>query len=68
VLLAFVVTAVPAFLLSKLIGKHLESLTIIGTALLAGGVVMAAVDLLRARWEKAGPQAPAPPIRTWDME
>jgi undecaprenyl-diphosphatase len=68
VLVAFVVTAVPAFLLSKIIGKHLESLTIIGTALLAGGVVMAAVDLLRARWEKAGPQAPGSPIRTWDME
>jgi undecaprenyl-diphosphatase len=68
VLLAFVVTAVPAFLLSKLIGKHLESLTIIGTALLAGGVVMAAVDVLRARWEKAGPEAPGTPIRTWDME
>lgn len=68
VLLAFVVTAVPAFLLSKIIGKHLESLTIMGTALLVGGVVMAVVDLARAPWEKAGPQAPASPIRTWDME
>jgi undecaprenyl-diphosphatase len=68
VLAAFFVTAVPAFLLSKLIGKHLESLTIMGSALLAGGIVMAAVDLLRAPWEKAGPDAPGSPIRTWDME
>jgi len=68
VLVAFVVTAVPAFLLSKLIGKHLESLTIIGSALLVGGIVMAVVDLVRAPWEKAGPQAPDTPIRTWDME
>ena len=68
VLVAFVVTAVPAFLLSKLIGKHLESLTLIGSALLVGGVVMAVVDLVRAPWEKAGPQAPDTPIRTWDME
>jgi undecaprenyl-diphosphatase len=68
VLVAFFVTAVPAFLLSKLIGKHLESLTIIGSALLAGGVVMAVVDLVRSPWEKAGPQAAGSPIRTWDME
>src|SRR5688500_1950506 len=68
VIVAFVVTAVPAFLLSKLIGKNLESLTIMGTALLAGGVIMAVVDLARAPWEKAGPGAPASPIRTWDRE
>lgn len=68
VLLAFIVTAGPAFLLSKIIGKHLESLTIMGTALLVGGIVMAVVDLAWAPWEKAGPQAPGSPIRTWDME
>ena len=68
VLIAFVVTAVPAFLLSRIIGKHLEDLAIIGTALIAGGVIMATVDLVRAPWEKAGPQAPETPIRTWDME
>jgi undecaprenyl-diphosphatase len=68
VLVAFVVTAVPALLLSKLIGKHLESPTIMGTALLAGGVVMAVVDVVRAPWEKAGPGAPGTQIRTWDME
>ena len=31
---AFVVTAIPAFLLTKVIGKHLESLSIMGGALL----------------------------------
>ncbi len=42
--LAFVCTAAPAFLLSKLIGKHLESLYIMGGALLIGGAVMWLVD------------------------
>jgi undecaprenyl-diphosphatase len=41
---AFVCTAVPALLLTKIIGKHLESLVIMGTALLVGGVIMWAVD------------------------
>jgi len=68
VLAAFLVTALPAFLLSKLIGKHLESLFIMGGALLLGGVVMGAVDLLKASWEKSGPDAPGSTIRTWSME
>lgn len=67
VMLAFLVTAVPAFLLSKIIGKHLESLLIIGTALGVGGVIMACVDLWRARGEALGPN-PENPIRTWSME
>lgn len=49
VLSAFIVTAVPAFLLTKVIGKHLESLFVMGTSLLAGGVVMWVVDGLYAR-------------------
>jgi len=68
VLVAFVVTAVPAFLLSKLIGKHLESLLIMGTSLLVGGVVMGIVDLWKSPAEKAGPEAPGSSIRTWSME
>ena len=68
VLVAFLVTAVPAFLLSKVIGKHLESLFIMGSALLVGGVVMGLIDLWKARWEKAGPDAPGSSIRTWSME
>ncbi len=45
-LLAFVVTAVPAFLLTKIIGKNLESLYVMATALLIGGIVMWLVDAL----------------------
>jgi len=40
VAIAFVVTAIPSFLLTKIIGKNLESLTIMGSALLVGGIVM----------------------------
>lgn len=42
--IAFVATAVPAFLLTAIIGKNLESLRVMGWALLAGGVVMWVVD------------------------
>jgi undecaprenyl-diphosphatase len=44
VMIAFVFTAVPSLLLTKLIGKHLESLTVMGISLLVGGVVMWIVD------------------------
>src|SRR5919108_922030 len=68
VIVAFVVTAIPAFLLTKVIGKHLESLFIMGSSLLIGGVVMWIVDAMKARWEGAGPNAPGTAIRTWRME
>ncbi len=48
-LLAFVVTAVPAVLLTKVIGKHLESLFVMALSLLVGGVVMWAVDAVYER-------------------
>jgi undecaprenyl-diphosphatase len=67
-LVAFVVTAIPAYLLTKVIGKHLESLYIIGGSLLIGGIVMWLVDARNARWEKAGPGAPGTRIQTWRME
>ena len=35
-IIAFVCTAIPAFLLTKVIGKHLESLTIMGTVAYRG--------------------------------
>ncbi len=44
--IAFCCTAIPAFLLTKIIGKHLESLTLMGTSLVVGGIVMWAVDAL----------------------
>ena len=43
-LVAFVVTAVPALLLSKLIGKNLESERVMALSLIVGGLVMWAVD------------------------
>jgi len=67
-IVAFVVTAVPAFLLTKVIGKHLESLTIMGTALLVGGVVMWIVDAMNSSSEAAGPSAGGGRIHTWKME
>jgi undecaprenyl-diphosphatase len=41
---AFVCTAVPSFLLTKLIGKNLESLHVMAIALIVGGIVMWVVD------------------------
>jgi undecaprenyl-diphosphatase len=66
-LIAFVVTAVPAFLLTKVIGKHLESLHIMGMSLLIGGIVMWVVDAINAPAEKLGPNASSR-IHTWRME
>jgi undecaprenyl-diphosphatase len=68
VTVAFVVTAIPSFLLTKVIGKHLESLTIIGWSLLIGGVVMWIVDAMNAKSEAAGPSAGGGRIHTWKME
>src|ERR1700704_972366 len=45
-LIAFVVTAVPAYLLKKQIGQNLESLGVMAWALLIGGVVMWIVDVV----------------------
>jgi undecaprenyl-diphosphatase len=45
-MIAFVVTAIPAYLLKKQIGKNLENLNVIGAALLIGGAVMWGVDAL----------------------
>jgi undecaprenyl-diphosphatase len=67
-IIAFVVTAIPAFLLTKVIGKHLESLYIMGTSLLVGGVVMWIVDARNARAEAGGANAPETRIHTWHME
>jgi undecaprenyl-diphosphatase len=65
---AFVVTALPAFLLTKVIGKHLESLYIMGSSLLIGGIVMWIVDAMNAKWEAAGPAAIGSRLQTWQME
>ena len=65
---AFVVTAIPAFLLTKIIGKHLESLTIMGSSLVIGGIVMWLVDARSATSEVGGQSAPNSLIQTWRME
>ena len=67
-LAAFVVTAIPAFLLTKIIGKHLESLVIMGSALLIGGIVMWLVDARNAKSEAAGESAANSRIHTWQVE
>jgi len=67
-LLAFVITAIPSFLLTKVIGKHLESLYIIGGSLLVGGIIMWAIDAANAKSERAGAGASGSRIRTWHME
>lgn len=48
-LIAFVVTAVPSYLLSKQIGENLESLLVMGWSLIIGGVVMWVVDVMFRR-------------------
>jgi undecaprenyl-diphosphatase len=53
-LIAFLMTAVPAVLLTRIIGRHLESLTIMALSLIVGGIVMWAVD---ARYERSKHQA-----------
>jgi undecaprenyl-diphosphatase len=65
---AFVITAIPSFLLTKLIGKNLESLLIIGWSLLVGGIVMWVVDAMNAKAEAAGPSGSGGRIHTWKME
>ena len=49
VLIAFVVTAIPAFLLTRLIGKNLENLFVMAGALFIGGIIMWVVDALFVR-------------------
>ena len=66
--IAFVVTAIPSYLLTKTIGKHLESLYIMGASLLIGGIVMWIVDAIKGKWETRGPDAPGTAIHTWRME
>src|SRR5438093_1718587 len=48
-LIAFVMTAVPAWLLTKQIGKNLENLWVMALALLIGGIVMWIVDAVFTR-------------------
>ncbi len=68
-MVAFVFTAVPSFLMSKLIGKHLESLVVMGASLLVGGIVMWLVDAAYGAPGRAPalPLAPGPTEKMDDM-
>jgi len=68
VMLAFVVTALPSFLLIKVIGKHLESPYVMGGALLIGGILMWFIDARNTKAEQAGEAAKNGLIHTWHME
>lgn len=69
VMIAFVITAGPSYLLTKVIGKNLESLYVMGTALVVGGVVMWLVDWMNAKSEAAGEAGEANSrIHTWRMD
>ena len=46
VIIAFFFTAIPALLLTKVIGKHLESLVVMGWSLLIGGIIIWVVDAM----------------------
>jgi len=48
-MIAFVVTAIPSLLMKKIIGHNLENLSVMGAALLLGGVAMWAIDALAPR-------------------
>ena len=65
VVIAFVVTAVPAFLLAKLIGKNLENLEVMALALLIGGIVMWIVDTLFVRPRVMQMEAMSLPAAIW---
>jgi undecaprenyl-diphosphatase len=69
VMIAFVITALPSYLLTKAIGKNLENLYVMGTALVFGGVVMWLVDLMNSKSEAAGEAVGANSrIHTWRMD
>jgi undecaprenyl-diphosphatase len=53
-LLAFVCTAIPSFLLTKVIGENLESLTVMAYSLIIGGVVMWIVDAVYGNRNRRG--------------
>ena len=53
-LLAFVCTAGPAYVLTKLIGKNLENLTLMAGSLIVGGIVMWVVDATYGNRKRPG--------------
>jgi undecaprenyl-diphosphatase len=64
-LIAFVVTAVPAWALTKQIGKNLENLWVMALALLIGGIVMWIVDVVFIRPRTAHMEEMTLPQAVW---
>src|SRR5215472_4943608 len=64
-IVAFVVTAVPSWALTKVIGKNLENLWVISLALLIGGVVMWIVDATFTRPRLAHMEEMSLPQAIW---
>jgi undecaprenyl-diphosphatase len=64
-LIAFVVTAAPSYLLTKVIGKNLENMYVIALALIIGGIIMWIVDAI---YERSQHKAFARGHLTTDME
>jgi len=64
-LIAFVVTAVPAWALTKQIGKNLENLWVMAWALLIGGIIMWVVDAVFTRPRVAHMEEMSLPQAVW---
>ncbi len=64
-LIAFVVTAVPAWALAKQIGKNLENLWVMALALLIGGIIMWIVDAVFTRPRTAHMKEMTLPQAVW---
>src|SRR5256885_8799903 len=64
-IIAFVVTAIPAWALAKVIGKNLESLWVMALALLIGGIVMWIVDAVFTRPRTAHMEEMTLPQAVW---
>src|SRR5205809_1273377 len=63
--IAFVVTAVPAWALTKQIGKNLESLWVMAWALIIGGIIMWVVDAVCTRPRIAHMEEMSLPQAVW---
>ena len=64
-LIAFVTTALPAWALTKQIGKNLENLWVMALALLIGGIIMWGVDAICTRPRVANMEEMSLPQAVW---
>jgi undecaprenyl-diphosphatase len=65
VLIAFIFTAVPSLLMSKIIGKHLESIRLMAWALIIGGIIMWAIDAIYGRATEKPKTEDVAQVSTW---